>query len=86
MITSDFITVRVRSYVSPRTQVEGFRRGLRFPVMIPSQSKLSDLAEALLKENVNEAGIMLVNGAVSRPAVVLCDGAEIDIFELIAGG
>ncbi len=81
-----FITVTVRSFISPRESVEGYELGRPFQIELPRGITLGELAERILSKNINQLGMMAVNGGVAKQNLVLSQGDRIDLYALIDGG
>jgi sulfur carrier protein ThiS len=86
MQDKNLITVTVKSFISPLNPMEGFRLGESFEMTIPGGMTLGELTRKLLRKNVNQIGIMAVNGKVALEDATLSAGDKIDLYSLLNGG
>ena len=82
----DIITVTVRSFIPSRESIEGYELGRPFEIELPRGVTLEGLAQRILSKNINQLGIMAVNGEVAKKNLVLSQGDQIDLYALIDGG
>ncbi|MDP3040886.1 MAG: hypothetical protein Q8O18_13590 [Deltaproteobacteria bacterium] len=47
---------------------------------------MEGLAQRILSKNINQLGIMAVNGEVTKKNLVLAPGDKIDLYALLDGG
>lgn len=83
---SDFITVTVRSFIFPYEPLEDFDLGKPFKMKIRPNTTLEELTHKILLQNVNQIGIMAVNGKVAKEDTTLAQGDKVDLYALLAGG
>ena len=86
MENKDIITVTVRSFIPPQESVKGYELGRPFKIEMPRGITLEGLAQRILSKNINQLGIMAVNGEVSQKNLVLAPGDKIDLYALLDGG
>lgn len=81
----DVITVKIKSYVTPSEQVDGFETGKQFQMKIFANTALEDLVQQMFSKNRNHIGFKIVNGKVVKDKILL-DGDVIEIHRLMGGG
>lgn len=86
MKKDDSLMVTVRSFIPPHPHTEGYELGKPFAFELPKGMTLGELAEKILSKNINQMGIMAVNGKVAGKDQVLSPGDKIDFYALIDGG
>ena len=86
MKPKDIITVTVRSFIPPQERVEGYELGRPFKIEMPGGITLEGLAQRILAKNINQLGIMAVNGEVAKGSLVLAPGDKIDLYAFLDGG
>ncbi len=85
MKDQDIVTVRVRCFI-PRDPDKGYELGKPFAMELPRGTTLGELSQMIVTKNINELGIMAVNGEVASKDFVLSEGDKIDLYGLIDGG
>jgi sulfur carrier protein ThiS len=85
MKNKDKVTVRVRCFI-PRHPDKGYELGMPFEMDLPRGTTLGELSQGIVAENIDELGIMAVNGEVAPKDLVLSEGDKIDFYALIEGG
>jgi sulfur carrier protein ThiS len=63
-----------------------FRLGEPFEMTIPEPFTVGDLARSLLSKNVNQIGILAVNGKPANEDAILSEGDRVDLYALLDGG
>jgi len=53
---------------------------------LPPGITLGGLAQRILAKNIDQLGIMAVNGGVAKEDLVLSPGDKIDLYALLDGG
>lgn len=53
---------------------------------IRPNTTLEELTHKILLQNVNQIGIMAVNGKVAKEDTTLAQGDKVDLYALLAGG
>jgi molybdopterin converting factor small subunit len=83
---SDFITITITSLVKLNAPIEGFDLGKPFKINLPQNTLLGELIKKIFSKNVNQIGMMVVNGKIAGNNLVLSHGDEVDLYELLGGG
>jgi sulfur carrier protein ThiS len=79
-------TVWVRSFIIPPDRGETFSPGVPFTIDIPENLTLGQLANRILSKNIEQLGIMAVNGRIGCENPILSEGDKIDLFAFVDGG
>jgi sulfur carrier protein ThiS len=86
MKDKNVITVIVRSFIPLLEPSEGFNLGEPFKITIPEGMTSGELAQKILSKNVNQLGIVAVNGKKASENTILAEGDKIDLYALLDGG
>ena len=86
MKNRDFITVTVRAFIPPPRSEGEYELGRPFTIELPRGVTLGELAQKILSKNINQLGLMAVNGGIAKENLVLSPGDKIDLYALIDGG
>jgi sulfur carrier protein ThiS len=82
----DFITVTLRSHITPSVYVDGFVPGKKFPVKLPCNTTVKGLIQKFFFQKEGHNGFVAVNGIASEVDTVLKEGDLVDLYSLIPGG
>ena len=86
MNDKDLITVTIKSFVSPNESMEGFQPGEPFKFHLPQNTPLGELVQKIFSKNMNQIGLMAVNGQIASKNVILSQGDRIELYALLDGG
>ena len=81
----DIIIVMVRSFIPSRDLVEGYELGRPFKIELPRGITLGELSQMVLSKNIDQLGIMAVNGEAAKKNLVLSPGDKVDLYALLDG-
>jgi sulfur carrier protein ThiS len=76
----------VKSFIPPSKPMSTFRLGEPFEMSVPEPFTVGELARSLLSKNVNQVGILAVNGKPANEDVILSQGDRVDLYALLDGG
>lgn len=82
----DLITVTIKSFIPPNESMDSFQPGEPFKFHLPQNTTLEELIRKIFSKNLNQIGIMAVNGQIASNTVVLSQGDKIDLYGLLDGG
>jgi len=82
----DTISVTVRSFIPAPESGKRCELGRPFKMELPPGITLGGLAQRILAKNIDQLGIMAVNGGVAKEDLVLSPGDKIDLYALLDGG
>ncbi len=86
MKNRDSITVTVRAFIPPPRSEGQYELGKAFTIELSRGVTLGELAQKILARNINQLGLMAVNGVVAKENLILSPGDRIDLYVLIDGG
>jgi hypothetical protein len=86
MLQNNFITVTLRSHVPPSAYVNNFEFGKPFQIRVECNTTLKEFLQKLFVENMNNIGLIAVNGKLARENRTLLEGDVIFVYSLAGGG
>ncbi|MCL6477267.1 MAG: MoaD/ThiS family protein [Peptococcaceae bacterium] len=85
-LQSGFITVTLRSHVTPSACIEGLELGKKMQIRLAADTTVRELAQKFFSQNMNHIGFIAVNGKIAAENTILQEGDAVDIYSLISGG
>lgn len=82
----DYITVTLRSHITPSIHIDGFAPGKKFPVKLPVNTTVKDLLQKFFFQKEVQIGFVAINGMAAAADTVLKEGDLVDLYSLIPGG
>lgn len=86
MVREDSITVMIKSYIPPDEPLGDFHLGEYFKMNLPGRITLGELTRKIFSKNVDQIGMITVNGRIASEKTVLSPGDQIDLYPLLEGG
>ena len=85
-VQNNFITVTLRSHVTPTISLDGFKPGKKIQVKLVTNTTVKELIQKLFFQKEDHIGFIAVNGVISAANTVLKEGDAVDLYSLISGG
>ena len=86
MDRQDSTTITIRSFIYPDEPVVGFRPGEPFSMTFPDATTLGALIRKLFYKQLDQIGVMAVNGKLASGKTILSQRDLIAVYPLLEGG
>lgn len=86
MDPSCLITVKIRSFIPPDEPGIGFNPGKPSEIDVPAGITMEELINKYFSNNIDQIGIIALNGALASGETRLGTGDAIDLYPLLEGG
>jgi hypothetical protein len=82
----DSIAITLRSFVLPPDSAEDFPLGKPLPLRVPPGTPVGKLMERIFAGNVDQIGMVVINGKRVAEKMPLAAGDRVDVYEVLGGG